>query len=169
MSAADPCPGLVLRPATPSDRAGVVRLLSRCSPQALQQRFLIGVAGPPPAGLLAQLLRPRTPIGAATLALVDGEVVGHGMWASVSAQSGHPVELGLLVRGDQQGRGIGSALVRELHAQIVAAGICCVEVTTAADNRVVTGMIARRAPGVRPQRDGPTLIYRLPTGALRAA
>ena len=75
----------------------------------------------------------------------------------------------LLVRDDLQGRGIGWALVRALHAEIVAPGIDWVEVNAAADNRLVTAMIARRAPGVRAERDGATITYRLPSDLLRAA
>jgi GNAT superfamily N-acetyltransferase len=164
-----PAPALVLRTATLEDRAGLVGLVEACSARSLAQRFLTGVGGTPPAGLVDRLLVPRTPIGRATLALLDEQVVAHGMWASTSAVPGHPAELALLVRDDLQGRGIGSALVRALHAEIVAWGIDWVEVNTAADNRLVTGMIARRAPGVRAERDGATLTYRLPSDLLRAA
>jgi len=162
-------PGIVLRTARPDDRDELVCLLDSCSRRSLGHRFLTGVGTPPPAGLIEHMLVPPTPIGRATVAVLDGHVVAHGMWASASAEPDDFAELGLLVRDDQQGLGIGSALVRVLHAQMVAQGIRRVEVNTGVDNRVIIEMIARRAPGSRPERDGPVATYRLPVDALHAA
>ena len=151
-----------VRPVTPADREAVIRLLGESSPDALHARFLTGLGGTPPAGLVDRLLA-RDPVSRSVLALVGADVVGHGMCADAGLRAGRPcVEVALLVRDDHQRRGVGAALLRALADEARAMAAASVQVTTGADNRVVTAMMASRAPGLRPQCDGTTLTYLVP-------
>lgn len=154
--------GPAVRRATSADREAVVRLLVESSPDTLHARFLTGLGGVPPAGLVDRLLA-RDAMSRSVLALVGGDVVGHGMCADAGLRAGRRcVEVALLVRDDHQRRGVGAALLRAVADEARAMDAAWVQVTTGADNRVVTAMLASRAPGVRPRRDGATWTYLVP-------
>ncbi|WP_248581754.1 GNAT family N-acetyltransferase [Nocardioides sp. InS609-2] len=141
---------LSVRPAGPEDREGVVQLLAGSSADALHQRFLVGFGGPPLTALVDRLLA-RDASSRSVLALAGEAVVGHGMCAHAKSWQGRPaVEIALLVRDDQRGRGIGSALLYALRDEAVAMRAEWIQVTTAADNRVVTAMVRAHAPGLQP-------------------
>lgn len=155
-----------VRLATAADRGRLTTLLERTSPESLARRFLTGMAGPPPASLVTYLLLADRP-GGAYLACFGDEVIGHGMWVPVRpADVGgrRAAEIALLVRDDHQGRGVANALLDALADGMREAGVEWVQATVTASNRVVNGMIRRRRPGVRPDRDGADLTYLFRTG-----
>jgi len=152
---------LTIRPATPDDRAGVVRLLASSSPDTLHQRFLTGVGGVPPRGLVDRLLA-RSASSRAVLALIGGRVVGHGMCALVPHAVGVCADIAILVQDDAQRRGVGSALLTALRAECEQLGVEWVEVTTLAGNRAAIAMLTAQGVTVPPSRDGTDLTYHVP-------
>ena len=152
---ADPC----IRAATYADRARLVDFLTRLSPTSSYQRFLTGMAGAPSQRLLAALL-PEDPAGGASLAFLDGELVGHGLWVRLRDPS--VAEIALVVSDRHQRRGIGTALVRALTDDLVAHGVADIEVFSSTDNRAVARMVARAAPDARRELDGATMTWSFP-------
>jgi GNAT superfamily N-acetyltransferase len=153
---------LRLRPATVADGDRIREFLSGLSPDALYQRFLTGMGTPSPT--LVRFLA-NGGEGAALLAEYAGTVVGHGLWAP--ARIPHDLgqrtaELAVVVADVHQRRGIGTALVEALVVDLARRGYGQARVVTFADNLAVQRMVAREAPGVRPERDGGVWTYDLP-------
>jgi len=150
-SVADPC----IRAGRPADRALLGGFLSELSSESAYSRFLTGRTGPPSSKVVAALL-PDRPRGGAVLALLDGEVVGHGLWARLGESV---AEIAIVVADRHQRRGIGTALARATIDDLVCHGIAEVEVLSASENRAVARMVARQAPDAHRAVDGPTTTY----------
>ncbi len=149
---AEPC----ITVAGPADAAVLGALVSDLSPASFHQRFLTAPAPTPSRRLLAALL-PQRPQGAALLAWLDGDLVGHGLWVRLGDRSA--AEIALVVSDGHQRRGIGTALARAITADLVAHGVDDIEVFSSSGNRAVARMVARAAPGARRELDGPTTTY----------
>ncbi len=99
---------IVIRRAEPDDFAAVQAVYA--SPRAqvgtLQLPF-------PSVELWRQRLQPLEPNSHNLLACVGGEIVGHlGLYAATHPRRRHVAEIGMGVRDEWQGRGIGTALLR---------------------------------------------------------
>jgi GNAT superfamily N-acetyltransferase len=68
----------------------------------------------------------------------------------------------VVVADDSQGMGLGRALVDRVLADLRRTPVDRLQLDVLASNRVVTAMIGRRWPGVRPDRDGTALTYLVP-------
>jgi acetyltransferase len=151
----EPC----LRPARPGDHQLLGAFVSRLSPESAYSRFLTGMSGDPTPRLLAALL-PEPPAGAAVLAFLDGELVGHGLWARLRTES--VAEIAIVVADSHQRRGIGTALVNALTDDLAAQGVTDLEVFSISNNRAVARMVARAAPDATRELDGPTTTWTFP-------
>ena len=166
----EPC----IRAATAADREQLADFVSGLSPTSAYQRFLTGLGGAPSPRLLTALL-PELPAGGALLAFLDGELVGHGLWARLSDPS--VAEIAFVVSDRYQRRGIGTALMRAVTEDLVTEGVADIEVFSSTDNRAVARMVdpgrTRRAPRVRRTDDdvdvpGPQPERRAVSDRLRA-
>jgi GNAT superfamily N-acetyltransferase len=155
VSVAEPC----LRAATSADRAQLLDFLARLSPTSSYQRFLTGTSRTPSDRVVAALL-PQRPAGGARLAFLDGELVGHGLWARLRDPAA--AEIAIVVSDEHQRRGIGTALVRAVTEDLVAEGVTDIEVFSSTGNRAVARMVARTAPDARRQLDGSTMTWSFP-------
>jgi GNAT superfamily N-acetyltransferase len=149
---AEPC----LRAAAADDRARLGEFVSGLSLDSTYARFLTGMGGPPSERLLSALL-PERPAGGAVVAFLDGELVGHALWARLPDQS--VAEIAVVVADRHQRRGIGTALAAAVTDDLVDHGVCDVEVFATSDNRAVARMVTRAAPDARRELDGPTTTY----------
>jgi acetyltransferase len=129
------------------------------SPESAYSRFLTGVSGQPSVRLLTALL-PEPPAGGALLAFLDGELVGHGLWARLADPC--VAEIAIVVADRHQRRGIGTALAGAVTEDLVAHGVTDIEVFSISDNRAVARMVAWAAPGSRRELDGPTTTWTFP-------
>lgn len=145
-------------------------MLSDLSAQSYYQRFLTG-GGELPARLRAQLVHATAERGA-WLAVADdvaGEtVIGHACWVfEQGAPTARPVaELAAVVADFWQGRGLGSRLLAAVARDAIDAGAAAVHLYLLADNRRLLARIGREWPDVRPRRDGPLVVYRVPAEAV---
>ncbi len=149
-----------IRAATSADRELLSEFVSGLSPTSAYQRFLTGVGGEPSARLLSALLPPPSS-GGALVAFIDGELVGHGLWARLPAPSS-AAEVAFVVSDRHQRRGIGTALMRAVTEDVVGHGVADIEVFSSTDNRAVARMVTRAAPDARRELDGPTTTWRFP-------
>ena len=148
-----------LRAASVLDGDRIRAFLTGLSPDALYQRFLTGMSRPSPkvvdylAGAGA---------GKALVAEYDGVVVGHGLWAPVWDAPARPTaEIAVVVADDHRRRGIGTALIEGLVADLTRHGYQQVRIESLATNRAVRHMVARADPWALPERDGPVWTYEL--------
>ena len=122
----------------------------------------------------AELVDAVREMGAALLSLVaveGGEIVGHALFTAVAVGSGAGVGLGpLAVPPEHQGRGIGSALVREGLTKLRAAGHGAVIVVGEPRYYRRFGFVPASRFGVRWDRPVPDEVFmalELRGGALR--
>jgi GNAT superfamily N-acetyltransferase len=152
----------LVRRAHPGDRADLVEFVRELSPTSTQHRFLTGLGGRVPASLVERLLTGGAG-GGALVAIVDGRLVAHALWARAHGSVAPVAEIAMVVADRCQRQGIGSLLLEVLTAEMACAGIERVQVVTGAANRPVLNMIARRRPGAKAvERDGATLTYDFP-------
>jgi GNAT superfamily N-acetyltransferase len=149
----------LIRAGNSADQALLGDFLARLSPASAYSRFLTGMSGTPSAKVLSALL-PERPRGAALLGFLGGELVGHGLWVRLSDPS--VAEIAIVVGDHHQRRGIGTTLARALTDDLVADGVSDIEVFSISDNRAVTRMVARAAPGARRELDGPMSTWTFP-------
>ena len=148
-----------LRPAGAADREALGEFIARLSPESAYSRFLTGLPGEPSARVLAALL-PEPPAGGAILGFLDGELVGHGLWARLADSS--VAEIAIVVGDRHQRRGIGTALVNAVIDDLLVHGVTDLEVFSISGNRAVARMVARAAPDARRELDGPTTTWTFP-------
>jgi GNAT superfamily N-acetyltransferase len=118
------------------------------------------LAGTPARALVTALL-PDQRYAGALLGFVDGELVAHGLWATLG--NAHAAELAIVVADRHQRQGIGTALTYALSAELSARRIERVQVLSGAGNRAVARMIARHAPTAGHEVDRTTVTYSFPT------
>ncbi|HEX6935248.1 MAG TPA: GNAT family N-acetyltransferase [Actinomycetes bacterium] len=151
-----------IRGARPVDRDALRGFLSALSPRTAYLRFFAGI-GIPSSAFVRRLLAPGPDRGA-WVATEGDRIVGHAFWARPSGVH-DAAELAVVVADEHQGRGIGSPLVRAAVLDAAATGVSRLILTVLAENRRVTGMVARHWPAATPERDGPLLAYLVPVPA----
>jgi GNAT superfamily N-acetyltransferase len=105
---------VVVRRLTATDRAGVQRMLGRCSPTTLYRRF--GATAPAPHWFADSVVSRSAVIGIG--AWCGDDLVGVG---SVHLREDAP-EFAILIEDTWQRRGVGARLIREMGDQAVATG-----------------------------------------------
>ncbi len=159
---------LVVRHGTADDVDALVGLHQRCSPETLERRF--HAAAPRVSATAArQLLEP--PRGWSLLAVQPARHLMHVMGAgddevvaTVCAGELEPgvLEIGVLVRDDRQGEGIGSALVRRVAEEAAERGYRTMVAVTQPDNHGVPRMLGRAGLAFVPRVHAGLLELRIP-------
>jgi N-acetylglutamate synthase-like GNAT family acetyltransferase len=145
---------LVLRPATQDDAPAVREMLEDCSAATLLLRFRGGPA--PDEARLRRVLEPAA--GLSLLAVAPG---GRVVAVATLLTEGDLGEVSVLVEDDWQRRGLGTALVRRLHAHAERSGLAAVTVHTGGDNVAMLRTL-RRLGADRFERDGAMVSVTLP-------
>lgn len=145
-----------IRGARPTDRDALRGFLSALSLRTAYLRFFTGL-GTPSAAFVRHLLA-SGPDRGAWVATEGDRIVGHAFWGRPSGRL-DAAELAVVVADEHQGRGIGSSLSRAAALDAGATGVQRLILTVLAENRRVTGMVARHWPAATPERDGPLLAY----------
>jgi GNAT superfamily N-acetyltransferase len=97
------------------------------------------------------------------IATGDGAIIGHAMAADSAGPSGiRLTEIGVVVADAHRGRGVGSALVRQLVARAQTRGTAAVVMEVLAENRQVLTMIADHWPAASQERSGACITLRAP-------
>lgn len=163
---------VTLRPVRTGDGAaadveGVRDLLRRLSPASAYARFFTGL-GEPSAAMLRLLVRDEPCAGSwlaeshVDAAACGGpEVVGHASW---TVDPAGVAEISVVVDDAWHSLGIGHDLVGRVLAAARAQGAVTLRLDVLASNRRVIGMIGRRWPGARAERDGTELTYSVALG-----
>jgi GNAT superfamily N-acetyltransferase len=100
------------------------------------------------------------------IATGDGAIIGHAMAADSAGPSGiRLTEIGVVVADAHRGRGVGSALVRQLVARAQTRGTAAVVMEVLAENRQVLTMIADHWPAAGQERSGACITIRAPLPA----
>jgi GNAT superfamily N-acetyltransferase len=128
---------LIVRLGTDEDVDAALDLHRRCSPEALMRRFHTPAMRLSPR-LMRQVLLPQR--GFSLLAWHGDEVVAVACAAELEPGR---LELGMLVRDDWQGRGIGARLVGMVAAEGADRGYTTMLAATQPDNHGVPGMVRR--------------------------
>jgi GNAT superfamily N-acetyltransferase len=152
---------VIVRHGTVDDVDALTALHERCSAEALERRFHTPTPRLP-ATVVRHLLEP--PHGWSLLAVrlegagdgpgrvagedVEGEVVASICAAELEAGV---LEIGVLVRDDRQGEGIGSGLVRLVAEEAAERGYHTLVAATQPDNRGVPRMVHRAGLGFVPR------------------
>jgi hypothetical protein len=101
---------------------------------------------------------PRTDVLVATTG--DGMIIGHAMAGDRTGPGGALLtEIGVVVADDYRGRGVGSALVRQLVARAEVRGATAVVMEVLAENRQVLTMIADHWPVASQERSGAYITF----------
>ena len=142
-----------------SDCEPIREFLAGLSPRARYLRFFSGA--PPTSGAMLRILAggsPRTDVLVATTG--NGMIIGHAMAGDRAGPGGTLLtEIGVVVADDHQGRGVGSALVRQLVARAEVRGATAVVMEVLAENRQVLTMIADHWPVAVEERSGAYITF----------
>jgi len=148
-------PSPTIRVAGPSDVDAVVAMHERCTERSLSYRYLSGTFRPS----RAQLATLVSPAQGCTLVAVESGVIA---MANLVGQ-GDTAEAAILVEDSWQGRGVGTALMRQLFAMAGRHGIDGVELHLDATNTPALGLIRKlvRDFDAEPQWsfDGPVITF----------
>lgn len=143
-----------IRQASRADCDAIGRFLAGLSPKTRYLRFFSGAPS-----MTSAMLRRLAGEGGnvdVVIATEDGTIIGHAMAAGASDPAGGGVaEIGVVVTDTRQGRGVGTALTRELTARAREHGTRAVTMDVMAENRRALAMIDRAWPAARYQRSGP--------------
>lgn len=143
-----------IRQASRADCDAIGRFLAGLSPKTLYLRFFTGA--PPVTSATLRRLAGQGGHVDVVVATEDGAIIGHAMAAETAGAPGARVaEIGVAVTDTRQGRGVGTALTRELAARARARGTRTVSMDVLAENRRALAMIGRAWPAAHYERSGP--------------
>ena len=142
-----------------TDHDAIREFLTGLSPRARYLRFFSGA--PPTSGAMLRILAggsPRTDVLVATTG--NGMIIGHAMAGDQAGPGGALLtEIGVVVADAYRGRGVGSALVRQLVARAEVRGATAVVMEVLAENRQVLTMIADHWPVAIQERSGAYITF----------
>lgn len=130
---------ITIRPLRDGDTATVAALFDRLGPRSRARRF--GGAKPRLSDVELGALARVDATHHALVAYVDGDPEPAGLAQLV--RHGDTAEVACAVADEHQGRGVGTALTRELAADARAAGIVRLEATVQGDNPPAVSLLAR--------------------------
>jgi GNAT superfamily N-acetyltransferase len=143
-----------IRQASRADCDAIGRFLAGLSPKTRYLRFFSGA--PSVSGAMLRRLAGEGGNVDVVVATEDGAIIGHAMAAGASGPAGGGVaEIGVVVTDTRQGRGVGTALTRELAARARANGTRTLTMDVMAENGRALAMINRAWPAAHYQRSGP--------------
>jgi GNAT superfamily N-acetyltransferase len=136
-----------------SDQEPIREFLTGLSPRARYLRFFSGA--PPTSGAMLRILAGGNAHTDVLVATGDGVIIGHAMAGDRTGPGGTRLtEIGVVVADGYRGRGVGSALVRQLVARAQIRGAAAVVMEVLAENRQVLTMIADHWPVASEERSG---------------
>jgi GNAT superfamily N-acetyltransferase len=147
-----------IRPASGSDAAELRRFLAGLSAHTVHSRFFTGL-GMIGERLLNRLLRPGD--GETLLALHDGRIIAHGMYAAMPGCDG-TADIGVVVADGWQRQGLGPRLVADLLARAEARGVRAIGFSVLMENRPANRLATRSWPQAPPVVAHGVYEYRIP-------
>ena len=149
-----------VRPARPADLAALGEFFAALSLRSRYLRFFAAIT-PQPA-MLRRMCGGVDGVDA-VIALDGGVIVGHAMAADdAGPDRGRTTDIGVVVADRWQGRGTGSALVRELLRRAAARGVTSVTMDVLHGNHEVVAIITSHWPDARAGRGPDCLTVRAP-------
>lgn len=146
-----------IRQASRADCDAIGRFLAGLSPKTRYLRFFSGA--PSVTGAMLRRLAGEGGNVDVVVATEDGAIIGHAMAAGADGPAdpagGRVAEIGVVVTDTRQGRGVGTALTRELAARARAQGTRALTMDVLAENQRALAMIDRAWPAAHYQRSGP--------------
>ena len=143
-----------IRQASRADCDAIGRFLAGLSAKTLYLRFFTGA--PPVSGATLRRMAGEGGNVDVVVATEEGTIIGHAMAAETAGPAGARVaDIGVAVTDARQGRGVGTALTRELAARARARGTRTFSMDVLAENRRALAMIGRAWPAARYNRAGP--------------
>jgi GNAT superfamily N-acetyltransferase len=141
-----------------SDHEPIREFLTGLSPRARYLRFFSGA--PPTSGAMLRILAGGSAHTDVLVATGDGVIIGHAMAGDRTGPGGTRLtEIGVVVADAYRGRGVGSALVRQLVARAEVRGATAVVMEVLAENRQVLTMIADHWPVASQERSGAYITF----------
>lgn len=141
-----------------ADHEPIREFLTGLSPRARYLRFFSGA--PPVSGAMLRILAGGSANTDVLLATGDDVVIGHAMAGDRTGPGGTLLtEIGVVVADAYRGRGVGSALVRELVDRADHRGVTAVVMEVLAENRQVVTMISDHWPGASEERAGAYITF----------
>jgi RimJ/RimL family protein N-acetyltransferase len=139
----DPSGRVSIRPIDAADASGLADFYAALTPRSRRQRFL-GRSHPPTEVQLAELARaPGVVAVLSERGRRDGEIVAH---ASLHPDGDGGAEIAFAVADDQQGRRIGSRLMREIVAIARRLRLHRINAILYADNAPMRRMLVHAGP-----------------------
>jgi GNAT superfamily N-acetyltransferase len=136
-----------------SDHGPIREFLTGLSPRARYLRFFSGA--PPTSGAMLRILAGGAAHTDVLVATGDGMIIGHAMAGDRTGPGGTRLtEIGVVVADAYRGRGVGSALVRQLVARALFRGATALVMEVLAENRQVLTMISDHWPVASQERSG---------------
>jgi len=141
-----------------TDCDGIREFLIGLSSRARYLRFFSGA--PPTSGAMLRILAGGSAHTDVLVATGDGVIIGHAMAGDRTGPGSTLLtEIGVVVADAYRGRGVGSALVRELVDRADRRGVTAVVMEVLAENRQVLTMIADHWPTAREERSGAYITF----------
>ena len=153
------------RVATRHDGEGLRGMFSRSSSETIHRRFHTPFPQVPEWMLELMLDADRTD-KEFLVAVADGKVVGHAMYAMLG---GGEAEMAIVVEDGWQSKGVGKALLRELAADAGRRGVETFVGSVLPDNRPMLGLIGAMFAGSRRAFDDGALLVSMPLQASETA
>jgi GNAT superfamily N-acetyltransferase len=154
-----------IRVATHLDGEGLRGMFSRSSAETIHRRFHTPFPQVPEWMLALMLDADRTD-KEFLVAVADGKVVGHAMYAMLG---GGEAEMAIVVEEGWQSKGVGKALLRELAADAGRRGVQTFVGSVLTDNRPMLGLIGAMFAGSRRAFDDGAYLVRMPLETLEPA
>jgi GNAT superfamily N-acetyltransferase len=147
-----------IRVATHLDGEGLRGMFSRSSAETIHRRFHTPFPQVPEWMLALMLDADRTD-KEFLVAVADGKVVGHAMYAMLG---GGEAEMAVVVEDGWQKRGVGKAFLRELAAHARRRGVETFVGSVLPDNHPMLGLIGATFAGSSHAFDDGALLVRMP-------
>jgi GNAT superfamily N-acetyltransferase len=142
-----------IRVARSGDCEAIKSFLAGLSPRSRYLRFFTGA--PTASTATLRRLAGDGENVEAIVATEAGAIIGHAMAADTTGPTGARVtEIGVAVTDTRQGRGVGTALTRELAQRARARGVTVLAMDVLAENRRVLAMIAGHWPAAHYDQSG---------------
>jgi GNAT superfamily N-acetyltransferase len=159
--------GVTVRAAVPRDAEGLDRMFSRCSAETIYLRFHSPYPKVPRT-MLDLMADVGSRSGKAFVAEIDGEVVGHAMYAR-EHEGDREADTAVVVEDAWASRGVGRRLFARIREEARRDGVETLLCTTLGDNYRMKDFLRRAFPESRITFSGGACHVRLPLLGMGAA
>jgi acetyltransferase len=129
---------ILVRPVSPEDEEGLRRMLSRLSQKSVHMRFHAPLPRAP-EWAVAMFANSDRRYGESVVAVADGEIVGHAMYAREGEND--TAEFAIVVEDRCQDRGIGKQLLSSLAEKAGREGVRSFTGSVLGENRRMFGLV----------------------------